>query len=240
MKFVLIGGGELRSKETLEIDKEIANMAKQRVEDGARGVALFVPTASHDSKPYFNTFRKTYTSECDMKTEIAMVTKPRETPMSNIIAKMNIADLIYVGGGDTKYLIDMWEGFGFTEYVLRAANEGRIIAGNSAGAICWFEYCYTDSAILNGESDEYFIMKGLGILKGLVCPHFDLRKEEFERDFLASELNSALCIENNCAVIVEDGKIKGVLSCGGNAYIAIKRDGKMCLEQLSKTEDRTI
>ena len=61
MRIIVIGGGELRSKETLAIDMEIARRVKSGLEEGARATALFVPTASHDSKPYFNTFRKTYT-----------------------------------------------------------------------------------------------------------------------------------------------------------------------------------
>ena len=233
MRIIVIGGGELRSKETLAIDMEIARRVKSGLEEGARATALFVPTASHDSKPYFNTFRKTYTSECDMKAEIAMVTKPRETPMSNIIAKLNLADLIYVGGGDTGYLLDMWEGFGFTEYILNAAESGKTVVGNSAGGICWFEYCYSDSAILNGESDEYEIIKGLGVLKGLVCPHFDIRRSDFEPCFLNSEFDSALCVEKNCAVIFEDGEIVEVLSCGGKAYMATKKDGRVDYKELN-------
>ena len=231
MRIIVIGGGELRSKETLPIDMEIAREVKAGLEEGVRGNALFVPTASHDSKPYFNTFRKTYTSECDMKVDIAMVTRPQETPMAKIIAKLNLADLVYVGGGDTRYLIDMWQGFGFTDYILAAAERGKTIVGNSAGGICWFEYCYTDSAILNGESDEYFVMKGLGVLKGLVCPHFDVRREDFLRAFAASEHTRALCIEKNCAVVFDDGEITRVLSCGGHAYTVCKEaDGVVCRE----------
>ena len=54
-RFICIGGGEIRSKETLPIDEQIAIMAKERAGE-KRAVAVFVGTASHDSLPYFNSF----------------------------------------------------------------------------------------------------------------------------------------------------------------------------------------
>ena len=65
---ICIGGGELKSKETLAIDGYIAQKAKARAKD-RRAYGLFIPTASHDSMPYFNSFRKTYTSVYDIKAD---------------------------------------------------------------------------------------------------------------------------------------------------------------------------
>ena len=45
---IAIGGGELREKQTAEIDRQICDLVKKRTE-GKRPVALFVGTASHDS-----------------------------------------------------------------------------------------------------------------------------------------------------------------------------------------------
>ena len=50
---VAIGGGELRTKETLEIDRAISELAKKRAGE-KRAYALFIGTASHDSMPYYN------------------------------------------------------------------------------------------------------------------------------------------------------------------------------------------
>ena len=68
---ICIGGGELRSKETLKIDEYIARKAKQKAGE-RRAYGLFIPTASHDSMPYFNSFRKTYTSVFDVKADVAL------------------------------------------------------------------------------------------------------------------------------------------------------------------------
>ena len=68
---ICIGGGELKSKETLKIDGYIAQKAKLRAGE-RRAYGLFIPTASHDSMPYFNSFRKTYTSVFDIKADVAL------------------------------------------------------------------------------------------------------------------------------------------------------------------------
>ena len=57
-RIIAIGGGEIRSKETLEIDGYIASLARERAGE-KRPYVLFIGTASHDSMPYFNSFRKT-------------------------------------------------------------------------------------------------------------------------------------------------------------------------------------
>ena len=63
---IAIGGGELKGKTTLKIDEYIAKLIKKRACPG-RGTALFIGTASHDSLPYFNSFRKmtSYTSAAE-------------------------------------------------------------------------------------------------------------------------------------------------------------------------------
>ena len=68
---IAIGGGEIKSKTTLEIDRYVASIVRERVGD-KRPTGLFFGTASHDSMPYFNSFRKTYTSVFDIKAEVAL------------------------------------------------------------------------------------------------------------------------------------------------------------------------
>ncbi|HBK01693.1 MAG TPA: hypothetical protein DDY77_01500, partial [Clostridiales bacterium] len=55
---IAFGGGELKEKTTLKMDEYIANLAKKHAGD-KRARGLFIGTASHDSMPYFNSFRKT-------------------------------------------------------------------------------------------------------------------------------------------------------------------------------------
>ena len=122
---VAIGGGEIKNKTTIKIDEYLANLAKVRA-GSRRANALFVGTASHDFMPYFNSFRKTYTSVFDIKAEVALMVYG-EMSMEKIAAKIEAADCIYVGGGDTVYMLDKWKETGVDKMLLDAYNGGKII-----------------------------------------------------------------------------------------------------------------
>ena len=89
-------------------------------------------------------------------------------------------DVIFVGGGNTANLLAIWRVHGFDEILREAWESGVLLSGWSAGMICWFEACVTDSfgPQLEGLRD------GLGFLAGSACPHYDgedLRRPVYER-----------------------------------------------------------
>lgn len=215
-KLIAIGGGEIREKSTLLIDEYIANLAYTHSE-GKRPTAVFVGTASHDSLPYFNSFRKTYTPHFDIKADLILLTK-KDIPMAKIVDKIEKANMIYIGGGDTLFMLDTWKSTGVDKLLIDAYNRGVPIAGLSAGAICWFEDMYTDSASLNLGSGEYSLRKGLGIINALMSPHYD---ERAEFDNIAKSFDSKICyaVENNAAIVFENERPIKTLSSGGKAYI---------------------
>ena len=106
-RIIAIGGGELRERTTLQIDEYIATLAKARAGE-KRANALFIPTASHDFMPYYNTFHKVYTGIFDIKTDVAL-TVFKDVDMEKMRAKFEKADVIYVGGGDTVFMMESWK-----------------------------------------------------------------------------------------------------------------------------------
>jgi len=78
-------------------------------------------------------------------------------------------DLIYVTGGNTANALAIWRTHGFDEALRAAWEAGVVLAGWSAGMLCWFEAAVTDSfgPQLDGMRD------GLGFLAGSACPHYD-------------------------------------------------------------------
>lgn len=214
--FVLIGGGEIKSKATLDIDRQIATYVKKHA-DGRRPMGLFIGTASHDSMPYFNSFRKTFTSEFDIKADCALICY-NEMNIDKISDKISRADFIYVGGGDTVFMLNKWAETGLDKLILDAYNNGTIICGLSAGAICWFENMYTDSQSVTGD-DKYAFYKGLGVLNGLCCPHYDDRVFDFENGVVNCGYQEGYGIENLSAIVFKNEKLTGSLSCGGSSYI---------------------
>ena len=227
-RIIAIGGGEIKNKTTLEVDRYIANLAKIHAGE-KRANALFIGTASHDSMPYFNSFRKTYTSVFDIKAEVALMVYG-EMSIEKIQCKIENADMIYIGGGDTVYMLEKWAETGVDKMIIDAYNQGKIICGLSAGAICWFTDMYTDYEIMRGQSSEYVLKKGLGVLDGAMCPHFNEREKDFTDALKKGVIKGAYCVENDCAIEFVDGKFNRVIEGGGKAYI-LSIDGDTVLKK---------
>ena len=60
-------------------------------------------------------------------------------------------------------MLETWRKTGFLDMLLDAYNRGVIIAGLSAGAICWFENMYTDSAEDTPYKVEYSVSESIVI-----------------------------------------------------------------------------
>jgi dipeptidase E len=232
-KIIAIGGGELRERTTLKIDEYIANLAKARAGE-RRANALFIPTASHDYMPYYNTFHKVYTGVFNIKTDVAL-TVFKEVDLEKMKGKFEKADVIYVGGGDTVFMMESWKQTGLLPLIKDAYERGVIIAGLSAGAICWFTDIYTDSESVNGAGEErYSMYKGLGWIEGKISPHYGTRMLDFDK-IVCYNLGCAYGIEDDAALIIENGEVKGSISSGGKAWYIERKD-----KELQKTEIKGI
>ena len=208
-RILAIGGGEIKNRETLMIDEYIAGEAKKAAGD-RRACGLFVPTASHDCMPYYNTFHKVYTGLFDIKTDVALTIR-QDFDSEKMKAKFEKADFLYVGGGNTVFMLEHWRKTGLLQYIREAYERGVLIAGLSAGAICWFDEMYSDSVV----EGEYAMYPGLGWIKGKISPHYDERMLDFD-DIVLYNRFRAWGIENNAAVEFLDGRpIKKV----GNASV---------------------
>ena len=212
---ISIGGGELKERTTLKIDEYIAGRAKARAGE-RRANALFLPTASHDFMPYYNTFHKVYTGVFDIKTDVALCVF-KDVDLTHMREKFEKADMIYVGGGDTVFMIDRWKQTGVLTLIREAYERGVVLCGLSAGAICWFSDMYTDSASASGGDEKYAEYAGLGWIKGKISPHYGARMIDFDR-ILCYNDGSAFGLEDNSAIVIENETVRGALSSGGTAW----------------------
>ncbi len=230
-KIIAIGGGELRERTTLQIDEYIAALAKERAGE-RRANALFIPTASHDFMPYYNTFHKVYTGVFNIKTDVAL-TVFKDFDLEKMRAKFEKADMLYVGGGDTVFMLESWRQSGLLPLIQDAYERGVIIAGLSAGAICWFEEMYTDSAAALGEGDRYAIFSGLKWLKGKISPHYGARMLDFDK-IICYNSSRAYAIEDNAALVFEDGELVGSVTSGGKAWLLEGIEGALKKREIDK------
>ena len=213
-----IGGGEIKNRCTLEIDRYIAEEAK-RAADGRRATGLFIPTASHDCMPYYNTFHKVYTGIFDIKTDVALTVRGA-FDAEKMRTKFHNADFIYVGGGNTVFMIEHWKQTGLLDYIREAYERGVLLAGLSAGAICWFEDMYSDSVV----EGEYSMYRGLGWIKGKISPHYDERMLDFD-EIVRYNKYRAWGVENNAALELVNGEPVKTISGGGKVWLLDGTDG---------------
>lgn len=107
-------------------------------------------------------------------------------------------DLVYFGGGNTKRMINHFEYNGWSEPLKKAALEGVTMAGVSAGAVFWFDWCLSDS-----EGVGLQPVRGLGFLKGGICPHYStepLRSSSLKRAVDQASMPVSYAIDDGAAI----------------------------------------
>ncbi len=128
-------------------------------------------------------------------------------------------DLIVVGGGNTANALAIWRVHGFDAILGEAYEQGVVLAGSSAGMICWFEAGVTDSfgPELAGMRD------GLGLLAGSACPHYDdeeLRRPTYRRLIDEEGFPSGYAADSGVGLGFVDGELVEVVTAreGATAY----------------------
>lgn len=93
-------------------------------------------------------------------------------PMPNVSDPEDLLlsqDVIFVGGGSVANMVAVWRVHGLDQVFRKAWQAGIVLAGSSAGGICWYEGGTTDSF---GRKLREF-QGGLGLLPGSFCPHYN-------------------------------------------------------------------
>ena len=135
-------------------------------------------------------------------------------------------DVIYVAGGNTANILAIWRVHGVDKAVRSAWDRGVVLAGWSAGAICWFEGGLTDSF-----GPELGPLKdGLKFLSGTFCPHYDsesLRRPRYEELVGSGELGDGFAADDGVGVLFEGRNFSEAVASlpGQHAYRVERRRG---------------
>jgi dipeptidase E len=137
----------------------------------------FLPTASGDADHYIVRFYRAFPAGRCQPSHISLFR--RDGGAGDLAAHLRDQDLVYVGGGSVISLLGTWAAHG-VDHMLRAAWEaGVVMAGLSAGSLCWFEQGVT---AFHGESAP---VRGMGFLPYSNAVHYD-DKPERRAAFLAA------------------------------------------------------
>ncbi|MEA2468573.1 MAG: dipeptidase [Thermoleophilaceae bacterium] len=189
-RFVAVGGGGFSSiTPTRSLNSYILGLARRD-----RPRICFVPAASGDNLMYVAMFYRTCA---------ALDCEPSDLPLFNrtgedVREKLLASDVIWVGGGNTANLLAIWRTHGVDTAMREAWEDGIVLAGSSAGMICWFEASITDS--FGPRLDP--LDDGLGFLPGSACPHYDGedRRRPVYREAVANGFPAGYAADDHAAL----------------------------------------
>jgi dipeptidase E len=126
---------------------------------------LFLPTASGDPRDQIGRFHAAFGDRpCEPEVLSLFRMGDLRRPLRDVVLSQ---DVIYVGGGSMRNLLAIWQVHGLDRMLRDAWERGVVLAGLSAGAMCWLEGGVTTSS---GAPEP---TPGLGLLPGSLSVHAD-------------------------------------------------------------------
>jgi peptidase E len=171
---------------------------------GNQSRVCYVPTASGDYDRMIVNFYSILGPRC-RATHLPLFIRRH----ADIDTLLTAQDVIYVGGGNTANMLAVWRVHGVDVALQRAYNQGVVLCGVSAGALCWFEGGITDSFGALAP-----LRDGLGLLPGTLCVHYDgdpKRRPAYQR-FVGDGGGPGFGVDVGAALHFVDGALREVVS----------------------------
>lgn len=229
MKIVAIAGGNNSNKkksglpqvyEHENIDREIISLTGKKYPN-----VLFISHAS-DIELQIASYHKlvnTYGKMFSCSTKLLSIEMLGNRTLVNSL--LDWADIIYVGGGNSKVMMELWKFHGFDKLLKDCSND-KVLCGISAVANCWFKYSCSDYLQMETNNPEmpFMPLEGLGLIDLAFNPHANYTGR---LDGMKSVLNgihiNGLSLSNNMAIefIDEDYKLVEGISSDGEEKFAL-------------------
>jgi dipeptidase E len=168
---------------------------------------LFLPTASGDTTAQINAFHARFADRFCVAEHLSLFRlRELRQPLEEIVLSQ---DILYIGGGSMRNLLAIWRAHDLDRLLIRAWRRGIVLAGISAGAMCWFEGGITRSS---GPPEP---LAGLGLLEGSLTVHADGEPERLPV-WLAAVRDGALpggwSVDDGVGLLFADMHLQRVVS----------------------------
>lgn len=185
-----------------KLDDFVLSLARRK----RRPRVCFVGTASGDNDYYIRRFHEAFAPSRADATHLTFF----ERTVSDLKSFAMNQDVIYVGGGSSANMLAVWRLHGFDKALRAAWNAGVVMAGISAGAICWFRDGITDSFGMPFRA----LNDGLGLVPGACCPHYDGEAERRPvlMRLVRRGLPSTLALDDGAAAHFVGTRLKEIVS----------------------------
>mgnify|MGYP001173299139 FL=1 len=212
-KIIAIGGGGFTHQTDESLDQFVVDQSKK-----TNNKIGFLATASNDDKKKISLFYKRFEN-----TESELSHFNLTSDVNGFSEWILNKDIVYIGGGNTKFMLEIWKNNMLENIFKKAYESGIILSGVSAGAVCWFEWILSDSV-----SPGFKPLKGINLISGSCTPHSSNieRINQFQQDIKNGKLPHGIAIDDGVAVVFIDGKPTEVYSARNNheAYFLDKNN----------------
>ena len=210
------GGGFTMQERTPALDKFVLALTGKPVPK-----VCFLPTASGDPREQTTRFHERFGDWPCQPSILSLfhLGRDRIDPVAHLLAQ----DAIYVGGGSMRNMLAIWREHGIDEAMREAWSRGVVLAGLSAGAMCWFE----GGISMSGGAPEP--VRGLGLLSGSLSVHLDGEAERlpvYRAAIAAGELAPGYAVDDGAALVYAGTRLaECVGSRPGARVVALRPDG---------------
>jgi dipeptidase E len=168
---------------------------------------LFLPTASGDPREQIARFHGAFGDRpCEPEVLSLFRLADVRRPLRDIVLSQ---DVVYVGGGSMRNLLAIWRVHGLDRILRDAWERGVVLAGLSAGAMCWFHGGVTTS----GGAPEP--TPGLGFLPGSLSVHAaeqPARRPVYLQAVAAGTLPPGWLADDGVGLLFRDMELERVVS----------------------------
>jgi peptidase E len=152
------GGGFTMQERSAALDRLVLELTGKEVPR-----ICFLPTASGDPREQVTRFHERFGDwPCEPSVlSLFHLGRDRIDPIAHLLAQ----DAVYAGGGSMRNMLAIWREHGLADAMRTAWERGIVLAGLSAGAMCWFE----GGVSMSGGAPE--AVHGIGLLPGSLSVH---------------------------------------------------------------------
>jgi dipeptidase E len=215
-RIVALGGHEFRSRPgQLAITRHLLELTRK-----GKPRVCFLPTASGDPMEGIAGFYSALERfDCE-PTHISLFRLERQRV--DLRRHLLAQDLIYVAGGSMLNLIAIWRAHGLDRILPEAWRRGTLLAGQSAGGMCWFEWGITAS------SGRPRPAGGLCLLPGSLSVHYgrDPARRRTLLDEVGSGLRAGYALDDGAGLLFEGTRpVEAFAGVRGARVVRVARDG---------------
>ena len=220
------GGGFTMQERSPALDRLVLGLTGKPVPR-----ICFLPTASGDPREQTTRFHERFAAWPCEPTILSLfhLARDRIDPREHLLAQ----DAIYVGGGSMRNMLAIWREHGVDEAMRAAWEAGVVLAGLSAGAMCWFQGGVTRAGAPRPRS------RGWACSAGSLSVHMDSEPERmpvFREAVAAGRLPAGYAADDGAALVFAGTRLQSAWPRARALAVVRVRpddDGSVCRQPMA-------